>query len=64
MTILSASKEIEQLINEHHVYAVESLINDIVYGSADEPYIDENVITTLVQSAYERMRIDKKGGII
>lgn len=60
MTIRSALREVEQLINQHHVYAVESLINDIVYGSADEPYIDENVIITLVHSAYERMRTERR----
>lgn len=55
MTIASASKEVQNLIDEHHVYAVECLINAIAYASEKEPYINCAVLHGLVEAAYDRM---------
>lgn len=54
MTIASTDKEIKELINEHHVYAVETIINAVVRNCNNETYVDEDYIIKLVKSAYKR----------
>ncbi len=55
MTIQSASIEIEQLIDDHSVYAAECLIYDIAYAGRNNPYINCAVLHGLVEAAYDRM---------
>ena len=55
MTIASAEKEITELINEHHVYAAEVLINCIVRAGQNQLFINNAVLHGLVESAYDRL---------
>jgi hypothetical protein len=54
MTIASTDKEINELINDHHIYGLESIINAVVRACKDEPYVNEDYIIKLVKSAYDR----------
>lgn len=55
MTIASTSIEIEQLIDDHSVYAAECIINAIAYAGKNHPYINCAVLHGLVEAAYDRM---------
>lgn len=52
MTIAGTQKEITNLISEHHVYGLETIINSIVYAVDGEEYINEEYIKQLVHQAY------------
>lgn len=54
MTIASTDKEVKELINDHHIYGLESIINAVVRACKDESYVNEDYIIKLVKSAYER----------
>ena len=52
MTIAETQKEITNLISEHHVRGLETIINSIVYAVDGEEYINEEYIKQLVHQAY------------
>ena len=52
MTIAGTQKEITNLISEHHVCGLETIINSIVYAVDGEEYINEEYIKQLVHQAY------------
>ena len=54
MTIASTDKEVKELIKEHAVYGVETIINAVVRNCVNEPYVNEEYIIKLVKSAYKR----------
>jgi len=54
MTIASTDKEVKELINDHHIYGLENIINAVVRACKDEPYVNEDYLIKLVKSAYER----------
>ena len=58
MTIASSSREVKELIQNHHVYGAEAVINAVVFGSIGEAYIDKEVLKRMIDKAYERLNCE------
>lgn len=56
MTVASSSKEVKELIQNHHVYGAEAIINAVVFGSVGEAYIDKDVLKRMIDNAYDRLK--------
>jgi len=56
VTIAQTDREIKALINEHHTYGAETIINALARASKDEKFLGEDEVIVLVKSAFKRMR--------
>lgn len=56
MTIAATDREIKGLIDDHHVYGAETVINALVRASANQPYLNEEAMIILVKNAFERLK--------
>ena len=54
MKIATADREIKEIIDKHHVYGAEVLINAIVRAARRQPYLGQREIQHLVERAFER----------
>lgn len=54
MTIASADAEISNLIEKHHVYGAETVVNALVRASQKVRYLGQSDITRLVVRAFRR----------
>jgi len=54
MTIAETGKQIDELIQEHHVYGAETVINGLVRASLKEHYLDEESIIRMIHNAFKR----------
>lgn len=54
MTIAATDNEVKKLIDEHHVYGAEVVINALVRASKGEPYLNETALVQLIHSAFRR----------
>ena len=54
MTIAETDREIRELIQKHHVYGAEAVINALVRAAATEPYLTNYEILKILNNALER----------
>ena len=57
MTIAATDKEVRNLIEKHHVYGLEVIINSIVRAAKTQQYMTEDVMHALIRSAFEFEKI-------
>ena len=60
MTIAQTDREIKELINEHHTYGAESIINALARALNDEKFLGEEEVIVLVKSAFKRMKEEEE----
>lgn len=54
VTIAATDREIKGIIEKHHVYGAEVVINALTRASIEESYLDENTIIQMVHNAFKR----------
>lgn len=57
MKIATADREIKEIIENHHVYGAEVLINAIVRAAKRQPYLGQREIQHMVERAFEREEV-------
>lgn len=57
MTIITTEKEVKNLIEKHHVYGLEVIINSIVRAAKTQQYMTEDVMHALIRSSFEFEKI-------
>ena len=60
MTIAAANNEIKELINKHHVYGAEVLINALVRACDGTDYLSRAEVLKLLDSAYIKLKEEKE----
>ncbi len=60
MTIAATDREVKELIDKHHVYGAEVVINALVRASAKEPYLNEDFIIKMIKFAFDRLNEEEK----
>lgn len=59
MTIAQLDKEIKPIIDDHHVYGAECIINALVRACDGKQYLDEDELHKLLSDAFKRKKEDK-----
>lgn len=54
MTIAQTDREIKELIDKHHVYGAETVINALVRACDGQDYLGRDAIVKMLDSAYAR----------
>lgn len=54
MEIVTADREIGELIDRHHVYGAETVINALVRAAKRQPYLGQYEIQCMVEQAFKR----------
>jgi len=54
MTIAATDREVKELIEQHHVYGAEVLINALVRAAIKQPYLTEAAVTKMIHDAYTK----------
>ena len=54
MKVCELDKGIKEIIDSHHVYGAECIINALVYACKDHDYLNEDDLVVMVKNAFNR----------
>lgn len=57
MTIASCDREVRDLIKDHSIYGVETVVNALVRACKDNPDCDMAYVTNMLQHAFKREEV-------
>lgn len=60
MTISNTAISIKMLINDHHVYGAECILNSLAYACKDDKYLDRAALHKLLDRAIDRAEEEEK----
>lgn len=55
MTIAETDREVKDLVEKHHVYGAETIINALVRACDKKPYLGRAELIKLIDNAYEHL---------